>query len=1128
MSEGNLTAMDRINARVAEVKASKVGTPEIGKSKEDLKNSFLEIAKARVKAKQQMTPGAEETESTADVLLHESTPDMTGNPASAADPLGALFEQQYSDPDLDLYEVFGLVDIGQKGTAPRKFLAKKVEEMLPEYPHLTTLVDALKASKQTIMKQTLYNQIVDSWLEQCQMQLSPQQISDDNETVAAKHEETEAELAGHTTTTTTMHTTYSTQSLNPPVQAAAVEPVLDDILFVPARQTLTQHLSQQKPLVVDRDKGRLAKLADLFAAFDINGDGFIQKSELKAVGDARTAQGHSSRHWTDAKNDGLIKEIDANQDGVISKEEFLDEFYEKLPFDPQQFIRSCAEMLVAAQSLHEPVPSQASRRQQLQSLFQEMDLDNSGNIDAAELGEVAQMRRALHQKCGDKPWTAALNNRLMEVIDSDEDGQINKFEFIDHYLRLFEAQDDYHFNTWVEQFQQVVQELHKRSAAVSSPDLLSPSEVFEEFIQLKSEDGTPRSSMTGEGDQLWGDLDDKAGSGDGTPSQTRVEPNWPEGNQPGSPGNKVPEIGIPMSPSVEVAVESPSIGVPAAAVDPLGALFEAQYAEDEDEPEASVLPAAASVTVVYEAPNPGSRLVVDLEAAAVQLLPMLPKHFHKQLVQWAFEAPGRAALVQAISAHDDSLRRVASQFRHALYIKTDSSDVEIVRMCEVALDALQSGEQPPSATSLVPSKVRWEERGACAGAGGVRGVARRRSQQTGRAGIRPQQARAMAAAASSSRSTNKNLVLRRIFLRHAKSITGRNCTFDKIRESSEKINLTGMMHFLSEFGLSPGMVRVEQVRSEYFTAGGVGVGRGAGLDFKQFLVCAKEALLLAIRTHQSSVTHDGVAILSNLLGVTSEEMMAAIDQESELGDEDYKAADIDLEEGEILHDIDPSVASELHFNQDKLVAMKAQLKGVYNEKLARRQARSQSNRSQNSSRSRSHSPKLAPQAGDKWVTDDPHMDETDPLSAPAFHKAVAKHGEVRSHHLPLNERPWHFGIANTYKDVQLSNMGGVADQIKAAPAPQAAIPVPAYQAVHPPPVPIGHTVGLKELQQRVEGTLHTLDHQRHAPRQPPPQQHGYRGQGLVVPPPWAREELPIHITYHQQTVPTAERIYHKR
>ena len=109
-----------------------------------------------------------------------------------------------------------------------------------------------------------------------------------------------------------------------------------------------------------------------------------------------------------------------------------------------------------------------------------------------------------------------------------------------------------------------------------------------------------------------------------------------------------------MSPSVEIAVESPSIGMPAAAVDPLDALFEAQYADDE--PEEAVGPAAAA-PAVYQAPNPGSRLVVDLELAAVQLLPMLPEHFHTQLVQWAFEAPGKAALVQALSAHDDSLRR---------------------------------------------------------------------------------------------------------------------------------------------------------------------------------------------------------------------------------------------------------------------------------------------------------------------------------------------------------------------------------------------------------------------------------------------------------------------------------------
>ena len=55
-----------------------------------------------------MSLGGEEIISTADQLPHRTrTPDMTGNPASAADPLDTLFEQQYSDPDVDLYEVVG-------------------------------------------------------------------------------------------------------------------------------------------------------------------------------------------------------------------------------------------------------------------------------------------------------------------------------------------------------------------------------------------------------------------------------------------------------------------------------------------------------------------------------------------------------------------------------------------------------------------------------------------------------------------------------------------------------------------------------------------------------------------------------------------------------------------------------------------------------------------------------------------------------------------------------------------------------------------------------------------------------------------------------------------------------------
>ena len=107
----------------------------------------------------------------------------------------------------------------------------------------------------------------------------------------------------------------------------------------------------------------------------------------------------------------------------------------------------------------QPQGDLSCRRQQLEKVFEEMDLDNSGFIDAEELSELALMRRALHQKQGDTTWTEQMNKRLLKEIDTDGDGQINQTEFVDHYDQLFRGEDDVDFDTWLAQFLQVVQEL---------------------------------------------------------------------------------------------------------------------------------------------------------------------------------------------------------------------------------------------------------------------------------------------------------------------------------------------------------------------------------------------------------------------------------------------------------------------------------------------------------------------------------------------------------------------------------------------------------------------------------------------------------------------------------------------
>jgi len=106
--------------------------------------------------------------------------------------------------------------------------------------------------------------------------------------------------------------------------------------------------------------------------------------------------------------------------------------------------------------------SPLSRQQQLRTLFEAMDLDNSGCIDADELSELAQMRRDLYHESSNSTWTTDMNNRLLKIIDTDGDGQIDKDEFCAHYIRIFKAKDDSQFSTWLNQFKEVSQQLQTR------------------------------------------------------------------------------------------------------------------------------------------------------------------------------------------------------------------------------------------------------------------------------------------------------------------------------------------------------------------------------------------------------------------------------------------------------------------------------------------------------------------------------------------------------------------------------------------------------------------------------------------------------------------------------------------
>merc|ERR1740130_430552 len=114
------------------------------------------------------------------------------------------------------------------------------------------------------------------------------------------------------------------------------------------------------------------------------------------------------------------------------------------------------------------------------------------------------MRRALYPMKGDRAWTDDLNHRLLKVIDTHGDSQINESEFVRHYHRLFMTQDDHVFNTWVEQFQFVVQKLHRYTPQSAVPNSNSKAKSM-------SQPGSPRpATIRQQVDQLMASVQAKS------------------------------------------------------------------------------------------------------------------------------------------------------------------------------------------------------------------------------------------------------------------------------------------------------------------------------------------------------------------------------------------------------------------------------------------------------------------------------------------------------------------------------------------------------------------------------------------------------------------------------------------
>ena len=92
------------------------------------------------------------------------------------------------------------------------------------------------------------------------------------------------------------------------------------------------------------------------------------------------------------------------------------------------------------------------RRRLLSQVFFKFDLDNNGVVSSRELKKLGTARRTLGQK--ENAWTESRNLKLLRKMDVNDDGQIDKEEFVAHFNEALPASEEV-FMTVIAQFMEV-------------------------------------------------------------------------------------------------------------------------------------------------------------------------------------------------------------------------------------------------------------------------------------------------------------------------------------------------------------------------------------------------------------------------------------------------------------------------------------------------------------------------------------------------------------------------------------------------------------------------------------------------------------------------------------------------
>ena len=144
--------------------------------------------------------------------------------------------------------------------------------------------------------------------------------------------------------------------------------------------------------------------------------------------------------------------------------------------------------------------SKSARLKKLQQVFNEFDLDGTGEIESTELLQLGQARRALGQKGGE--WTEEKNARLVRKIDVNADGTVRGAEFCEFFEKSLTS-DEMEFEDTVKQFMTVASSC--RTKKMRQPNRQSNTKQFNNSSNATTKPSARGSPQSGDK----GSLDDR-------------------------------------------------------------------------------------------------------------------------------------------------------------------------------------------------------------------------------------------------------------------------------------------------------------------------------------------------------------------------------------------------------------------------------------------------------------------------------------------------------------------------------------------------------------------------------------------------------------------------------------------